>query len=482
MTPHDLSRRHWLAWAAGLSSASALSARADTDAPSESDPRFATTLHKRVASDTVGLAAVQVGPAGMRLHILGLRRQGEPGPVTTQTVFEWGSLTKAFVALVLADGVLRGEWALDDPVEAGLPEGLKLRDRDGAPLRLIDLATHRSGLPRMPTNIGRKELGDPYPHYNEVRLNSFLRTWRPGHARGERFEYSNLGYGLLSRVLAQHSGQSLDSLLASRVLGPLGMNGVRIRRPLSGTDDLAAIGASIQAMRAASARDASGHGADRQPVSPWSFDVLAGAVGLVGPVEPLGRFMQAALCLIDHPLREAFALCLQQRTEGEHPLRPFGLAWELGPMVGRQSQRMLFNQDGATAGFSSSLWIEPARQRGAAVLANTFVETRGLALQGLDADIRSEDFARMQLPAEALLPLVGRYVLDPRYALDIRSRAGRLFAQGTGQVEFELLPMAPRRFFTRHNKLEVEFEDNPQPARLMVLREGQGLPFVRSAP
>ena len=482
MTPHDPSRRHWLAWAAGLPLGGALAAQAATDTPADTDPRFAAALHKRVASDTVGLAAVQISPAGTRLHTLGLRRQGAAEPISTKTVFEWGSLTKAFVALLLADGVLRGEWALDDPVEAGLPEGLKLRDRDGAPLRLIDLAAHRSGLPRMPTNIGRKELGDPYPHYNEARLHRFLRDWRPAHARGERFEYSNLGYGLLSLVLARHSRQSLDAVLASRVLGPLGLSGVRIRRPLSGTDDPAAVGASIQAMMAARAQDASGHGADRQTVSPWSFDVLAGAVGLVGPIEPLGRFMQAAVGLIDHPLRDAFAMCLQQRTEGDHPLRPFGLAWELGPMVGRPSQRLLFNQDGATAGFSSSLWIEPARQRGAAVLANTFVETRSLALLGLDADIRPEDFARMQLPAEALLPLAGRYVLDARYALDIRSRAGRLFAQGTGQVEFELLPMAPRRFFTRHNSVEVEFDAAASPQSLMVLRGGQGLPFLRSTP
>ena len=210
--------------------------------------------------------------------------------------------------------------------------------------------------------------------------------------------------------------------------------------------------------------------------------MLAGAVGLVGPIEPLGRFMQAALGLIDHPLREAFALCLQQRAEGEHPLRPFGLAWELDPMVGRRSERLLFNQDGATAGFSSSMWLEPARQRGAAVLANTFVETRSLALKGLDADIRPEDFARMQLPAEALEPLVGRFVLDPRYALEIRLQDGRLFAQGTGQRPFELLPMSARRFFIRYGSLELEFEDAPVPTRLMVLREGQGLPFVRQAP
>ena len=262
MTLHDhpFRRRQLLTWAAGLPLAGSLPALAEAQPRPDADPRFAAALQRRVASDTVGLAAVQVSAAGMRLHTLGLMRQGETASVTAQTVFEWGSLTKAFVALTLADGVLRGQWALDDPVEAGLPDGLRLRDRDGAPLRLIDLATHRSGLPRMPGNIGRKELADPYPHYNDERLFSFLRGWRSAYARGERFEYSNLGYGLLSLVLARRSGQSLDSLLASRVLGPLGLRDVRIRRPLPGTDDLATVSAAIRATMAFGQRESSGHG------------------------------------------------------------------------------------------------------------------------------------------------------------------------------------------------------------------------------
>lgn len=443
------------------------------------DPTFSDKLHERLLLDGVGFAAVQVDPAGLRLATLGVMRQGSPAPITSQTLFELGSMTKAFVALLLADAVLAKRVAFEDPVESGLPDGLRLRDAQGEPLRLVDLATHRSGLPRMPTNISRKEREDPYPFYTEPRMFDFLRQWKPEVGRGERFEYSNLGYGLLAQVLARREGRSFDALLAQRIFQPLGLSDIFIRRPLTGGDDLAALGAAVAASLATAPREAAGHGAARQPARAWQFDAMAGAVGLVGSVLAVGRFMQAALGLYDHPLQPAFALCLQQRTEGEHPLHPFGLAWEMSPMVNRSTQRLLFNQDGATAGFSSSLWLEPARRRGAAVLANAFIETRELALTGLDAGIRPDDFSRMQLAPDQLAPLVGSYVLDPRYKLELRSRDGRLWAQGTGQSEFELLPSAPRRFFARHSALEVQFNEGERPASLLVLRDGKGLLFTR---
>jgi CubicO group peptidase (beta-lactamase class C family) len=442
-------------------------------------PPIVVALQERLLTEGVGYAAVQVGPQGMSVHTVGRMQADLPGPITERSVFELGSMTKAFVALLLADGVLRGRWTLDDPVEDGLPADLPLRDVDGRPLRLIDLATHRSGLPRMPTNIGPKELPNPYPGYTEERMFAFLRGWRPEVSRGQRFEYSNLGYGLLSRVLARREQRSLDDLLAERVFAPLGISGIAVRRPLPAGDDLGVLAAALQGRLAGQAERAVGHAAGRKPVGPWEFDAMAGAVGLEGTIGAVGRFVEAAVGGFEHPLQPAFALCLQPRVEGEHALHPFGLAWEVSTIVSRAGTRQFFNQDGATAGFSSTLWIEPARGRGAAVLANAFVETRELGLLALDPALREDQFNRMLLAPEALAPLAGRYQLDARYALDIRARDGRLFAQGTGQREFELLPRTPRSFFVRHGELVIDFDATERPGTLTVLRAGRGLLFTR---
>lgn len=436
-------------------------------------------LRERVARDGVGFAAVQVGPTGMVWHTAGSLRQGSPEPVTRRTLFELGSLTKAFVALLLADAVLDGRASFDDPVEAALPGGQTLRDTNGEPLRLIDLATHRSGLPRMPANLSPKELSNPYPSYGEARLLAFLRDWKAEVPRGNRFEYSNLGYGLLAQVLAWREGTTLDSLLARRVFQPLGLTDLHIRRPLPAGDDLAAVGAALGASLARAPREATGHDGQRKPLPAWQFGVLAGAIGLVGSIEPIGRFIEAAVGLFDHPLKDAFALCLQQRTEGEHPLHPFGLAWELSPIWSRAQPRLLFNQDGATAGFSSSLWIEPARRRGAAVLSNAFIETRGLALQAMDPALTSAAFSLPPLPGELIAPLVGHWQLDTRFALDIMARDGRLWVKPSDQPEFEMLPRNPRHWFVRDATLQLRFDDQPTPGTLLVLRDGKGMLFRR---
>ncbi len=441
---------------------------------------FEQALRERLAFDGVGFAAARIAADGVELKTTGVLRRGEPAQVDANTLFELGSLTKAFVALLFADGLLQRRFKAEDSIEDLLPDGLRLRDKAAKPIRMIDLATHRSGLPRMPGNLSPREMADPYPGYSEARMFAFLREWKPSVERGQRFEYSNFGYGLLSIVLSRQLGLSFDEALRRHVLMPLQLDDMRLGRPLPATDDLATIGAALGASLALAPRMASPHNAERRRALAWRFDAMAGAVGLLGSITSIGRFMEAALGRFDHPLREAFSMCLQYRTEGEHPLHPFGFGWELSTIVAADgSRRTLFNQDGATAGFSTSLWLEPARQRAGALLSNAFIETRSLALKGVDPALSEDDFNLMVLSADALSTLVGSYSRDPRYALDVRLRNGRLWMQETAQQEFELLPMATRRFVSRHGALEFVFDEGARPPSLRVINGDMELVFKR---
>src|ERR1041384_6896847 len=69
------------------------------------------------------------------------------------TVFEIGSVSKVFTSLLLADMVKRGEVKRDDPIAKYLPAYVNVPSRKGKQLTLVDLATHSSGLPRMPDNM-----------------------------------------------------------------------------------------------------------------------------------------------------------------------------------------------------------------------------------------------------------------------------------------------------------------------------------------
>jgi CubicO group peptidase (beta-lactamase class C family) len=78
--------------------------------------------------------------------------QGDSRPLNGDTVFEIDSITKVFTGLLLTDMVTRGEVALTDPVAKYLPSEVKVPDRGGRQITLIDLATHFSGLPDLPLN------------------------------------------------------------------------------------------------------------------------------------------------------------------------------------------------------------------------------------------------------------------------------------------------------------------------------------------
>src|SRR6185503_10834740 len=79
-----------------------------------------------------GMAVGRISGAEVLRWTEGKRNAGKPDPVTPSTVFEIGSITKVFTGLLLADMVLRGEVALDDPVSRYLPAGTAVPELDGS--------------------------------------------------------------------------------------------------------------------------------------------------------------------------------------------------------------------------------------------------------------------------------------------------------------------------------------------------------------
>ncbi|MCE9658227.1 MAG: beta-lactamase family protein [Burkholderiales bacterium] len=420
----------------------------------------AALLKARLAEQGTGLVALQVDKS--KVEIVAQGRAAEGTALRDDALLEIGSITKTFTGLLLADAVVRRRLALDDPVEGALP-GIKLRDSAGAPIRWVDLATHRSGLPRLPANIAPRDPADPYADYDEARLLAYLREFKPTVARDTRWEYSNLGFGLLGYALGRAAGSSYPAQLDERVLRPLGMTRSTLSLPgraLAGLVD--------------------GHDADKRRVPHWHLDVLAGAGGLVMPAADLARYAQAALAPDSTPLGEAFLLAQKRHAVGPSEMNPIGLAWLRAPLNGRT----VLNHDGGTAGFSSSLWLDPQRQRATAVIANAMVEVNDLALHLLDESMPAKDLSLMRqaavaLGAEQLAPLAGVYATRPAFKLTLSVRDGQLWAQATGQGAFQLFARSPRRFFARITPLEIEFAEGSPPASLTLLQGGATLRFVR---
>ena len=117
-----------------------------------SDDEIRKILVERVGANEndVGIILGIIEPHGKRIISFGHRNAGDSRPLDGDTVFEIGSVTKAFTALLLADMVQRREVALADPVAKYLPTDVKVPERNGHWITLVDLATHTSGLPFMP--------------------------------------------------------------------------------------------------------------------------------------------------------------------------------------------------------------------------------------------------------------------------------------------------------------------------------------------
>src|SRR5690348_3857603 len=128
-----------------------------------SNAEIARLLDARIAGRAgEGIVVGIVTPSGRRIVARGPK--GAPA-FDGRTLFEIGSVTKVFTGLLLADMARRGEVRLDQPVNELLPADIGPLNCGKRPMQLVDLATHTSGLPRLPGHLVFADMDDPYAAY-----------------------------------------------------------------------------------------------------------------------------------------------------------------------------------------------------------------------------------------------------------------------------------------------------------------------------
>ena len=142
-------------------------------------------------------------------------------PVTAQSVFRIASMTKSFVALAVLRLRDEGRLRLDDPAEKYLPELRKAphAPSDAPPFTVRQLLSHSAGLPE-DNPWGDRQMGRA-----DAELSALVgRGLSVANAPGVGFEYSNLGYALLGRIVTRVSGQPVQAYISEKILRPLGMS------------------------------------------------------------------------------------------------------------------------------------------------------------------------------------------------------------------------------------------------------------------
>ena len=254
-------------------------------------------------------------------------------------IFEIGSISKVFSAMLLSIAVSDGVISLDDTIQHDWGIDWKVEQ----PITYKMLANHTSGLPRIPSNIMKyiaSNPANPYVDYSEADLIEYLENHLYLAADpGKKYAYSNLGAGLLAHLVCKQLGLKYEQALQTYIFEPLEMTNSSTKR--SKLKQEPEIGINKKG----------------EETSFWDFQVLAGAGAIKSNVTDMLRFMQFQL----EGENETVKLMQQRTFEGE----PFDLA--LGWHITKEGWLW---HNGGTGGFTSSLALNTQNNQGVVILTN----------------------------------------------------------------------------------------------------------------
>jgi CubicO group peptidase (beta-lactamase class C family) len=392
-------------------------------------------------------------------QVIGYGHVGDGALPDGQSVFELGSITKTFTALLLQQMADAHEVGLNDPVQKYLPDEVKRPVRGGKQITLLDLVTHTSGLPRMPDNMKPADLGNPYADYSVQQMYAFLSGYTLPRDIGAQFEYSNLGMGLLGHVLARRAGCTYEELVIRRICQPLGMTSTRI----------ALDGPMRQRLVPA-------HDADGQSVSNWDIPTFAGAGALRTTVDDMLVFVAAQAGITPSSLYPAMKATQAPRS----PIDPSGqvdvaMAWH----VLKRNGYVWHN--GQTGGYQTIAVLSPEKKIGIVVLANQccrYVDKIGFLLMGLATGTKPPDLhipEPVKIDTTILDTCAGAYNFGGISFVTVMRQDDHLTIQLLGQGPVRFYPASTDRFFSRAVDAEVTFDKDAAGAisQLTLHQEGK---------
>ncbi|MFA9452825.1 MAG: serine hydrolase domain-containing protein [Candidatus Aminicenantaceae bacterium] len=314
-------------------------------------------------------------------------------PVDEDSVYEIGSISKVFTGILLADMVLKGELELGDLVEGHLPEAVVVPSRNGAKITLEHLATHTSALARMPTNFRPADPSNPYADYTVEDMYEFISGYTLTRDIGEKYEYSNLGMGLLGHILGLGAGMGYEQLMKERICDVLEMDSTVI----TFTEEL-------------QERLARGHNTAGE-VSGWDIPTLAGAGAIRSTARDMLTFLAANMGLKRTPLSDAMDMSHEERVEAGRDMS-IGLAWHIQD----NGKTRIVWHNGGTGGYRTFCGFIKKEKIGVVVLSNMNIGADDIGFHMLDT---SYELQKIKEEIE-----VGAEILD-RYAGLVLHQSGR---------------------------------------------------------
>jgi D-alanyl-D-alanine carboxypeptidase len=374
-------------------------------------------------------------------------------PITPDTKFRIGSVTKQFTAAAILQLVERGKLKLDDPIS----EYYTYAPTPWQKITIRHLLTHTSGipsytaLPDFPNKISKV-------HRTPQEIIQLTQNEPLEFEPGTQFAYDNTGYILLGYVIEKVTGQSYVQYLQENIFGPLGMHD-------TGYDD----SATIIPRRASGYRYSGGHW-DNTSYVDMSLPFAAGS--LYSTIDDLLIWDQAlsgAKVLSIASLQVMF-------TDNGHA---YGFGW----FIRKQFDHHLQTHNGVINGFRATVDRYPDDKLTIIVLSN--IETAPVTkiareLAALQFGV-AESYHEASVDPTLLDGYVGHYKLGPKFVLNVSRDGDRLIVQATKQPKLEVFAESDRVFFYKVVDARITFEVDPRghATRLVLHQNGRDRPGPR---
>lgn len=314
-----------------------------------------------------GMAIAVLRDGKTHFYNYGVASKQSQTPVSEQTLFEIGSLSKTFTAALASYAVEQGKMDWRDPVSRRMPE---LKNSAFDRVTLLNLATHTSGLP----------LFVPDSVQDTPQLMAWYQAWRLPSPPGSRRVYSNLGIGLLGMISARQLELPFKQAMEQRLLPAMGMHHTWIEVPQDKMGDYA-----------------QGYNKEDQPVRVTPGPLDAESYGLKSSSADLIRWL--AVNMGQQKVDNDWQKAVSATHHGYFHTRDFtqAMMWEYYPwpvseeklVAGNSGKRILngmrasaitppkvasastwYNKTGSTNGFSTYAVFIPAENTAVIMLAN----------------------------------------------------------------------------------------------------------------
>lgn len=382
---------------------------------------------------------------------------------TTDTKFRIGSVTKQFTAVLILMLAEEGKVELDAPIKTYLADSPASWDK----VTVRHLLHHTSGIPNV-TDFDDFQTQKYLPKTPDEMIAHFASEpleFEPG----TKWDYSNSGYLLLTRVVEQASGTDYESFLRTRILNPLGMAN-------SGIDSAAAI----------LPKRAAGYSSAENGVGNADYVFMGIPRGAGAMYSTTGDLLKWQQGLFGDQLLKPQSLAAYL-TPVDLDMGGGGQKYALGVVVSRDADSTLYSHSGGIEGFNSWLGYDPDRKITVAVLANlnggaaTKIGGELMTLaRGGQVQLASER-VEMSTDLATVSQYLGTYALAPTFKITITQDENGLVAQATGQQAFPLFKEAEDLFFLKVVDAKIRFERNAEGTitGLTLLQNGMEMPATR---